>query len=157
MFTNGEAAALLNKDPAWLTRFVRRHPVDPDGRPYFIRLGQNRRYQAEAIGRLEKAILAYDRRPVFMYFFEMVGQGRIKIGIANDWHARLLNLQSASPFRLKRLLVLNSFVGIEPMLHQRIADLRIRGEWFKDDDRIRNFISRCHSHPAFVIGAESDD
>lgn len=156
MFTLGETAALLGKEPEWLGRFVTRNPVDGDGRPYFTRTGPTRRFGAEGIERLRIAIQTHDRRPVFMYFAELVDQGCIKIGIAEDWHARLLNLQSASPHRLRRLLVLNSFVGIEPMMHQRLADLRIRGEWFRDDPRIRNFIQRCHTHSLFVIGEEPD-
>lgn len=154
MFTLAEAANLLDKEPAWLGRFLTRNPVDAAGKPYFVKNGRSRRFLAESISRLEGAIQNFDRRPVFMYFAEMQGQGRIKIGIAEDWHKRLLNLQSASPYKIRRLLVLNSFAGIEPMMHRRLADLRIRGEWFRDDPRIRNFIAICHSHPLFVIGED---
>jgi hypothetical protein len=153
-YTLGEAAALLGKEPAWLSRFVARYPRDENGAPYFQRPGHFRQFPAEAISRLEAEIKKIDRRRVFLYFFEMEGQSRIKIGIADDWHARLLNLQSASPFRLRRLLVLNFFVGFERPMHRRFAASHVRGEWFRDTPEIRNFIAGCAGHDLFVIGEE---
>jgi hypothetical protein len=154
LFTLGEAAALLGKEPAWLGRFVTRNPVEEDGAPYFVRLGRFRRFSSEAIRRLELAIKDYDGRRVFLYFFELEGQGAIKIGIAEDWHARMLNLRSASPYRLRRLLVLNFFAGFEKPMHRRFKAQHIRGEWFRDSPEIREFISSCRDHELFVIGEE---
>lgn len=156
MFTLGETAKLLGKDPTWLGQFVKRNPVDSSGRPYFERVGQQRRFPADGIKRLEIAVQTYDRRPVFIYFIELVGMRCIKIGIAEDWRKRIQNLQTASPIRLKRLLVLDACVGIEPMMHRKFASLRMRGEWFRDDPSIREFIQRCHGHKLFVAGEEED-
>lgn len=156
MFTLGETAALLEKRPDWLGRFVSRNPVDAKGSPYFVKIGATRRFSADGIKRLQVAVQNYDCRPVYMYFLELYGMRCIKIGIADDWRKRIQNLQTASPIRLKRLLVLRSCVGAEPMMHQKFADLRMRGEWFRDDPRIRSFIQHCHGHKLFVIGEEED-
>ena len=66
-----------------------------------------------------------------VYFIKARGTDRVKIGWTNDLKKRLANLQTASPFRLKVLLVLDeSSRSVEKSLHDRFATARVCGEWF---------------------------
>jgi hypothetical protein len=154
LFTMAEASLILEREQTWLGSFLKRNPSDESGRLFFTKVAGARRFDADGLKRLEMAILAYDERPAFVYFAEMQGHGQIKIGMAVDWHKRLLNLQSASPFRIRRLLVLRMCVGAERLTHDKFAKFHVRGEWFTDCPEIRNFIARCHGHKLFVIGED---
>ena len=149
-----EAAALLQKSPAWLRGFVKRHPVDADGRHYCLLSSNLRWITFEGLKRLEKAVEEYDTRPVDLDFVK--AGDCIKIGIAVDWHKRIMNLQSASPVKLRRLLVIRFFVGLEPKLHKKLADFHIRGEWIRDCPEVRCQMERFASSELFVAGEEAE-
>lgn len=65
-----------------------------------------------------------------VYFIEAEDTGFIKIGIAENPVARLADLQVASPHRLTLRHTIPGGRATEQALHDRWADLRVRGEWF---------------------------
>lgn len=64
----------------------------------------------------------------------------VKIGVAKNVVRRLIQLQTGSP---KKLRIMHSFAAgfeCEDTLHKLFSHLRIRGEWFKLTNEIRNYI-----------------
>lgn len=62
----------------------------------------------------------------------------VKIGLASDPAVRLADLQVGSPVRLvlRGSHMTDDADGLERELHDKYADLRSRGEWFRVDDRL---------------------
>lgn len=61
--------------------------------------------------------------------------GLYKIGISKDAHARLKQIQSMCPCRIRllamwKLPVRKDIVELERELHRTFADCRVHGEWF---------------------------
>lgn len=76
-----------------------------------------------------------------IYFIKSTRSNVVKIGVANDVHARLLSLQTANAARLVLIAEMPGDERYERMLHQAFAEYRIRGEWFRLDGELRSFIS----------------
>jgi hypothetical protein len=77
-----------------------------------------------------------------IYFVQAVTLGLIKIGVADEACARLRQLAMGSPDRLK---VLGTHVcehggKTEPALHEKFAEFRAHGEWFRPDERLLEWI-----------------
>jgi|SRR5579859_1366545 len=77
------------------------------------------------------------RYPV-VYFVQSVIGGPIKIGKSVDPMARLIQLQSGSPFQLR--LLATTAKDIELELHERFAADRLHGEWFHPSQELRDYI-----------------
>ncbi|KKK75383.1 hypothetical protein LCGC14_2874270 [marine sediment metagenome] len=74
----------------------------------------------------------------FIYLVKEDFLGLVKIGIAKNLHSRISGIQTSCP---QNLTILGYFQtkaakGIETFLHDRFANKRYRGEWYKltDDD-----------------------
>jgi hypothetical protein len=78
-----------------------------------------------------------------IYFAQPVGGGPIKIGFAleRNLKARLMVLQVFCPFDLTVLATIEGSMIDERRLHDRFADLRIRGEWFQPGPELVAFIA----------------
>lgn len=82
--------------------------------------------------------------PAFLYVIGMVDSlDHVKIGIATDIQQRVVELQTANPFRLT-LLASKAFASkrearhSERALHQQFSNVRATGEWFRLTDESRN-------------------
>lgn len=64
----------------------------------------------------------------------------IKIGWSASWYARIRRLKVDNPYPIETLLVIGRPEIFEKTMHAEFASLRHRGEWFKDDPRIRAYI-----------------
>lgn len=64
----------------------------------------------------------------------------IKIGWSVNWHSRIKNMEVGNPYPIEVLLVLGRPQIFEKTMHAKFHSLRHRGEWFKDDPRIRAYI-----------------
>jgi hypothetical protein len=148
--TLAETASELRKSKRWLQDWLAKNPVDAFGRPFCSKLGRTHLFDVGDLGRLRQAIDALDRRATFIYFVEV--QGNIKIGLAANWKRRINALQTASPFPVKRLLILSAYVGFERSLHDKFSAFRVRGEWFKDCPEIREFIASAAQSDLVVMG-----
>jgi hypothetical protein len=93
---------------------------------------QRRVDEAREAARLERQ--AAERQHV--YVIGAAGAA-IKIGIAADVAQRCADLQTASPVTLRVYYHIEAFGGlarrIEREAHQRLAEYRLRGEWFDYD------------------------
>jgi hypothetical protein len=75
-----------------------------------------------------------------VYF--VVAPGRIKIGYTLRPERRLAQLQAMDMERLEVMSVVNGSRADEGGLHEMLADHRLRGEWFTDNDQVREIISK---------------
>ncbi len=76
----------------------------------------------------------YTTELVCVYFIQAGDSGPVKIGKTNDVNKRLRALQTAHADTLHVRHVLNDVSAVmETRLHERFAEHRIRGEWFKPD------------------------
>lgn len=75
-----------------------------------------------------------------VYFIQDEG-GEIKIGFSQgNPHSRLASFRTGNPRELKLLVSIPGGREEEQALHERFADLRTRGEWFKPDARLLDFV-----------------
>ena len=73
-----------------------------------------------------------------IYFIQMDNDGPIKIGRADSIPRRIAGLQVGNPTKLKLLGVMPE----EKDLHHEFADIGLRGEWFKPDERLLAFVKQ---------------
>jgi len=65
----------------------------------------------------------------------------IKIGTAGKPAKRMAELRTSSPVKLTLLLTIPGGLSVEKALHQRFAELRVRGEWFRAEPALTDFIN----------------
>lgn len=76
-----------------------------------------------------------------IYFILAEEVGRVKIGITTNIRARMYDLQNSSPVELKLIALFeNKTFEDERFLHAVFSDYRIRGEWFRYSDEIKDFL-----------------
>lgn len=77
----------------------------------------------------------------FAVYFIADGTGHVKIGISNDVPARMAQLQTGNPTRLRLLAVCPGGEPLERQLHQQFAHVRAEGEWFQLTSELQALIS----------------
>ena len=80
-------------------------------------------------------------------YFITDGMGHVKIGYTGDVAARLRELQACNAFTLRILGVLSGGHEAEGILHKRFAAHRVRGEWFRLNSEILEFIANIPKPP----------
>lgn len=75
-----------------------------------------------------------------VYFIGCRGLPYVKIGKAVSPRQRLRDLQSGCPVELFIMATTKDFT--EDILHKRFDHSRVRGEWFKLDWELQNFINQ---------------
>jgi len=77
-----------------------------------------------------------------IYFIEVERKKNspIKIGWTDKLQQRLISLQTASPEHLSIVATMLGGLAKEAELHARFSELRIRGEWFRPDKELVEFI-----------------
>jgi hypothetical protein len=90
--------------------------------------------------------------PGFVYFIQAGADGPIKIGYTADPFARLEELQTAHYEDLRLLMTIADNGTLEARLHERFAELRIRGEWFRAEGELDSvlWMSGLVPHPQTV-------
>jgi len=87
------------------------------------------------------------KRRRYVYFFQLGGtDGKIKIGIARDPGKRMASFKTHFDKPLKILGVIEGNCKTERALHQRFADDRLHGEWFKPTQSLLDYI-KVNSSP----------
>lgn len=79
-----------------------------------------------------------------VYFVQAVTMGLIKIGMTVDMSDRLKTLQVGCPDELKLLGVIYDRRArrIEQALHARFNEHHVRGEWFRPDQSLLDYIAQ---------------
>ena len=74
----------------------------------------------------------------FIYFFR--NSSGIKIGFTMDMEHRYYQLQNGSADVLERLGMIPGTYSLEKEIHARFGPMRIRGEWYRNDPKILEYI-----------------
>lgn len=69
----------------------------------------------------------------------------IKIGYSESPLSRAGNMQTGNPHELELMAVIPGDTGLESYLHERFAELRVRGEWFECTGLLEIFVNVCQS------------
>ena len=77
----------------------------------------------------------------FVYFIEAIGLKKIKVGYSKDVESRLRQLQTAMPFEMRILASVPGTIALESEIHRLFAKTRVRGEWFEDTEKLREYIA----------------
>ena len=81
-------------------------------------------------------------RPVVYFVQSGDKHGPIKIGYADNGRSRVSALQTGNPDTLKVLAFIESTSpSMETELHARFAGLRLRGEWFRPEPELLDYIA----------------
>jgi hypothetical protein len=84
--------------------------------------------------RLHKRVIEamiIDGMDSYVYFVGCADVELVKIGRAKDVQKRLVTLQIGCPLELRLLAAFGGGISSERILHQRFAEDRARGEWFR--------------------------
>jgi hypothetical protein len=98
--------------------------------------------RANVIGKINK----YESKVYFIKCNEY-----IKIGKADNLPKRLKQLQTSNPYELSIIGAISGNLDIEKEAHSNFKHLHHKGEWFKNDISIVNYIKeKC----GIIIGSE---
>lgn len=80
--------------------------------------------------------------PCFVYVIRC--ENFVKIGKTTRKESRIANMQTANPFELVTIAVIDADDGdeLEKELHKRFARYRHRGEWFRDAGWLARWVRR---------------
>lgn len=81
-------------------------------------------------------VVSVDWATACVYFIEAKGGDAVKIGKTLDLKSRMLELQVSNHCELEVLAKPNLPQAVEKLLHEFLAEHRIRGEWFKKCDAV---------------------
>ena len=145
IYTETQVATAIHRSRRWLLDWLRAHPTDVHGKPFYGQLGKSRRFTGDDVVRLIDHILTLEEadKPMpkgdgTIYFVQC--HGLIKIGMTRSWHARLRKMGTDIP---GEAIILHTEPGTfadEKDTHRRFAHLRERGEWFRADSDILDYI-----------------
>lgn len=65
------------------------------------------------------------------------GVGPFKVGFTKSPVARVKELQTGCPFRLGMLLIIEADAVVERVIHRKLSEYRLTGEWFRDAAEVR--------------------
>lgn len=89
-----------------------------------------------------------DSRPVRLGYVYFVRAGdAIKIGFSTNSKTRLASLQTSNSEQLELLAMMRGTQSDERDLHQQFCHLNLRGEWFRVDEELLDFIRGCQPRP----------
>lgn len=141
--TEAEAAAMIGMKPASLARARRAGEIEcvlVDKKPLYSEEHITAFLESKTVRAkpywLKYQCDAWKSQPeTHVYFVKC--QGYIKIGRADRPEARLEDLQRACPLEMKLLGAVWAPAGLETALRREFAELRHRGEWFRNEARLR--------------------
>lgn len=82
------------------------------------------------------------KKPGKVYFIQAGEGGPIKIGFATSVKGRLSAMQTGHAQRLSVLATIDGDMSDEKRMHARFLSLRMEGEWFRFDGRLKTYVER---------------
>jgi hypothetical protein len=82
-----------------------------------------------------------------IYFVRNGRRRRIKIGYTGDYRARISNLMTASGDELKLVALIRGSRQDEKALHYRFGDYWVKGEWFKFEGELAEYVRSLPKPP----------
>ena len=91
-----------------------------------------------------KAAAAAQPSKTYIYFIQQGDDGPIKVGYSTSPEERLRALQTASPYSLRLLKVVEGGEALEKQIHTRFAENQLQGEWFQPTDTFVAYLESLH-------------
>lgn len=88
-------------------------------------------------GELKPLEVEKKKKTEYVYVFVNIDFGVCKIGFSNNPSARLAQVQTGCPFKLKRQLMIVGGAEKEAELHRKYKKFRLEGEWFAFRDELK--------------------
>lgn len=145
LYTETEIALALHRERRWLLDWLREHPTDVHGQPFYYQLGKSKRFSGDDVVRLIDHILTLEEGEKssdegWVYFID--GGEHIKIGFSRSLDNRVISIKSQNVHGAKLLHAQPGTFKTEKVLHRYFRDLRVRGEWFRKDPKIFAYIEQ---------------
>ena len=87
----------------------------------------------------------------FVYFARAASTGLVKIGISTDPTKRLRGIQTGNGEEIEIVLILPGGRHLECKLHSRFKHQRERGEWFREEGKLLDFLAdKCTKAPISI-------
>lgn len=87
-----------------------------------------------------------------LVYFVRAGGG-IKIGWSTNVGKRIAAIATANPVPLELLFTVEGGAKLERALHRRLADHRLRNEWFRDCPEVREVLAAVRACGAAAVSA----
>jgi len=110
-----------------------------------------RKFEAEMADRIRRDLVA--NRKVdnnkekdakgFIYFIQAVNGGPVKIGFSICPEKRILELQTANPYKLDLIGTIRGNIFAEKKLQKHLVHAKTYGEWFEPDEIVIEAIKQC--------------
>lgn len=68
-----------------------------------------------------------------------------KIGFSRNVFKRISGIQTGCPFLLEIFCIINGDIATEKKLHKKYASIKLSGEWFKYEGKLKESISKVES------------
>ena len=92
-----------------------------------------------------------------IYFIRSGNKGPIKIGYTDEnFDQRFKSLQTGNPYKLKLVGMIEGDALKEAELHRKFEKHHIRGEWFKSDREIIDYIFQNKEHDSIDVSQGID-
>ena len=121
---------------------------DPRWDEYWKKKNEEKRVkEIETQMKKEQALKYQDRKkyPGFVYFVQGESGGPIKIGYTANVSNRIKELQTGYPDALKLLLAIPGNINNEQVLHSKLKEYRLHGEWFKPVPAVLNVMEELQA------------
>ncbi len=82
----------------------------------------------------------------YVYIFQISNDGPIKIGFSEFPEGRLSTLQQNMPYELFMVHYEDSDMRIELLTHNKLSPYKLRGEWYENNDNMRQYIEYIKEH-----------
>lgn len=81
----------------------------------------------------------------------------IKVGYASDISSRISTIQISTPEKLSLMFTFEGGKELEQYFHERLKPFHIRGEWFKYNNLVKDFLLKYQEHQLEFFKSESDE
>lgn len=86
-----------------------------------------------------------DKENAYVYVIGNKEMNICKIGFTNNIFKRIIAIQTGCPFKLEIFCVVEGSVQTEKKLHEKYKDLRMNGEWFRYEGKLKESVENTES------------
>lgn len=86
-----------------------------------------------------------DKQNAYIYVVGNKEMNICKIGFTNNVFSRIGSIQTGCPFKLEIFCVVEGTIQTEKKLHAKYKDLRLNGEWFRYEGKLKESVENTES------------
>ncbi|MCA6430260.1 MAG: GIY-YIG nuclease family protein [Cytophagales bacterium] len=81
----------------------------------------------------------------------------VKIGYASDINSRISSIQTSTPEKLCLMFTFEGGKELEKHFHSELKQFHIKGEWFKYNEAVKNFLLRYQEYQLEFFESNTDE